>query len=86
MISPSLSGKFYDFIEGEVWSYRVEHPNAAFIVDQGSHFHERNKIFAEKTDVYLVGIANRKSIEDLVRNNIMIVKPKFGASGMYMAS
>jgi L-ascorbate metabolism protein UlaG (beta-lactamase superfamily) len=61
---------FYQFKEGEVWAFRIEHPDGALIVDQGSHFFEPHAEFARKTDAYFVGIANKKSLEDLVDHNM----------------
>jgi hypothetical protein len=35
----SFQGRFYDYREGETWSYRIEHPQARILIDQGSHLH-----------------------------------------------
>ncbi len=61
---------FYQYKEGEVWAFRIEHPDGALLVDQGSHFFEPHAEYAKKTDAYFVGIANKKSLEDLVDNNM----------------
>jgi L-ascorbate metabolism protein UlaG (beta-lactamase superfamily) len=61
---------FYQFHEGEVWAFRIEHPDGSLLIDQGSHFFEPHARFAQKTDAYFVGIANKKSLDDLVENNI----------------
>ncbi len=61
---------FYQYHEGEVWAFRIEHPDGALLVDQGSHFFEPHAEFAKKTDAYFVGIANKKSLEDLVDKNM----------------
>jgi L-ascorbate metabolism protein UlaG (beta-lactamase superfamily) len=68
--------KFYQYREGEVWGYRVEHPAGHILIDQGSHFFEGNAKRGRPVDVYFVGVANKKSIEDLIQNNIERVAPQ----------
>lgn len=72
----SFDSKFYDYKEGEVWCYFIEHPKGNILVDQGSHFHEENKKFKGKIDLYMVGIANRKSLDDIIENNIKKIKAR----------
>jgi L-ascorbate metabolism protein UlaG (beta-lactamase superfamily) len=72
-IYESFSYHFYDYREGEIWSYRIEHPKARLIVDQGSHLFEENKKYKNQTDAYFVGVANKKSLDDLVQNNIAVI-------------
>jgi L-ascorbate metabolism protein UlaG (beta-lactamase superfamily) len=63
--------KFYDYHEGEVWGFRVEHPEGNLLVDQSSHFFDGNSEYAGKTDAYFVGIANKESLGSLVEGNIL---------------
>ncbi len=67
--------RFYDYHEGEVWGFRIEHPEASVIVDQSSHFFPGNSVFSGKTDAYFVGVANKVSLQDLVQNNILALHP-----------
>jgi L-ascorbate metabolism protein UlaG (beta-lactamase superfamily) len=62
--------RFYQYHEGEVWAFRVEHPEGSLLIDQGSHFLESHAEYSKKTDAYFVGVANKKSLEDLVENNL----------------
>ncbi len=66
--------KFYDYHEGEVWGFRVEHPEGNLLIDQSSHFFEPNLEYAGKTDAYFVGVANKKSLKALVEENILRVR------------
>lgn len=72
-IYETFNYKFYDYREGEIWSYRIEHPRARLIIDQGSHLFEQNKKYKDQTDVYFLGVANKKSLSDLVENNIAVI-------------
>jgi L-ascorbate metabolism protein UlaG (beta-lactamase superfamily) len=65
---------FYDYHEGEVWGFRVEHPEGNLLVDQSSHFFDRNLEYAGKTDAYFVGVANKESLDALVEGNILRVR------------
>ena len=69
-VSESFQFEFYGYREGETWGYRIEHPKGRILLDQGSHLFPPNLRYAGKTDVYLVGVANKKSFEDLVENNM----------------
>ena len=72
-VSESFHFEFYGYREGETWGYRIEHPEGKILLDQGSHSFPPNLRYAGKTDVYLVGVANKKSFDDLVENNIRAV-------------
>jgi len=65
---------FYDYREGEVWAYWVEHPNGNILIDQGSHFFKNHTKYAGKADAYFVGVANKSSLDDIVENNIKIIR------------
>ncbi|NDG84912.1 MAG: hypothetical protein EBX52_07735 [Proteobacteria bacterium] len=62
--------EFYGYREGETWGYRIEHPEGNVLIDQGSHSYAPNLKYSGNTDAYLVGVANKKSFEDLVEKNI----------------
>jgi L-ascorbate metabolism protein UlaG (beta-lactamase superfamily) len=72
-VPPGFHFNFYDYHEGEVWGFRVEHPEGNLLIDQSSHFFEGNTAYSGKTDAYFVGVANRKSLESLVQGNILRV-------------
>jgi len=76
-VSDSFHFEFYGYREGETWGYRIEHPNGNLLLDQGSHSFPANLRYAGKTDVYLVGVANKKSFEDLVEKNIKAIGARF---------
>ncbi|MBU6154393.1 MAG: MBL fold metallo-hydrolase [Bdellovibrionales bacterium] len=67
--------RFFEYHEGEVWGFRIEHPEASLLVDQSSHFFDENAGFAGKIDAYFVGVANKVSLNDLVENNIIRIRP-----------
>lgn len=64
---------FYDYSEGEVWGFRVEHPEGNLLIDQSSHFFDGNLEYTGKTDAYFVGVANKESLGALVEGNILRV-------------
>jgi L-ascorbate metabolism protein UlaG (beta-lactamase superfamily) len=67
---------FYQYREGEVWCYFVEHPLGNILLDQGSQFFEENKGYSGKVKAYFLGVANKVSMQDLVENNIGKILPK----------
>jgi L-ascorbate metabolism protein UlaG (beta-lactamase superfamily) len=69
-VSQDFDFNFYDYKEGDVWSYRVEHPLGRILFDQSSHYLEENSIYNNKTDVYFLGVSNKVSLFELVENNI----------------
>lgn len=75
-VSKNFSFGLYEYKEGEVWCYLIEHPDGTFLIDQGSHFFEGNSRFKDKIDFYFVGVANKTHINDLVYNNIEKINAK----------
>lgn len=68
--------RFYDYRDGEVWAFHVAHPAGDLLIDQSSHFFPPNAVYHGKIDTYFVGVANRRSLEDLVLGNIQQIAPK----------
>ena len=73
LVSELFHFNFYDYHEGEIWAYRIEHPEANLLIDQGSHFFQDLKVYSGKTDAYFVGVANKTSLSDLIENNIKAI-------------
>jgi L-ascorbate metabolism protein UlaG (beta-lactamase superfamily) len=61
---------FYDYREGEVWGFRVEHPEGNLLIDQSSQWRPKNAAYAGDTDTYFVGVANSPGLEQLLEGNI----------------
>ena len=75
-VPADFSSKFYQYNEGETYSFYVEHPLGNILIDQGSRFFEGNEKWIGHVNVYFVGVSNKASFEDLVRENIMKVGAK----------
>jgi hypothetical protein len=73
LVSEMFHFNFYDYKEGEIWAFRIEHPEGNILIDQGSHFFPDLKIYSGKTDAYFVGVANKTSLPDLIENNIKAI-------------
>ncbi len=68
----------YDYKEGEVWLYLIEHPLGNILFDQSSHFCRDLDFLTNKKikiDAYFVGVINKMSMYDLVENNILKINP-----------
>ena len=74
-VSPEFAGRFWQFMGGETWSFLVEHPEGSVLVDQGSRFVEAFRPYAGKIKTYFMGVANKKSIEAVLEENLAIMKP-----------
>lgn len=69
-VPENFSGKFYEFFEGDTWGFVVEHAEGMILIDQGSHFQEFYKPYAGKLKAFFMGVANKKSVEKIVEENI----------------
>lgn len=67
---------FYQFHEGEVWCYFVEHRAGNILIDQSSQFFEGNSAYRGRVHTYFIGVANKRSIEDLIWGNIDRIRPR----------
>ncbi len=68
---------FYQYYDGEVWCWLVEHPSGRIYVDQGSNFFEGVKeSIGSHIDTMFLGITNKKSVEDWVSKYIVQFTPK----------
>jgi L-ascorbate metabolism protein UlaG (beta-lactamase superfamily) len=74
-IPKDFKGKFWQFCGGETWSYFVEHPQGNTLVDQGSRFVEEFRPLAGKVKNYFMGVANKKSLESMLKENFGILRP-----------
>lgn len=72
----NFSGKFYDYQEGEVWMFIIEHPDGISIFDQSSVFFEESRKYAGRVHNYFLGISNPKDKNTLVEENVKILSPK----------
>jgi L-ascorbate metabolism protein UlaG (beta-lactamase superfamily) len=71
-----FNGNFYDYREGEVWMFIIEHPQGVTIFDQSSVFFEESRQYAGKVNNYFLGVSNPENKKTLVENNIKILEPK----------
>ncbi len=71
---PFTSG-FYEFREGETWGFVIQHRNRLMIFDQSSRLDENYLKYKRKIHTYFVGVNNRVSTADWVRNTIGRVEP-----------
>lgn len=78
-VGESFKSQFYEYREGETWNFFVEHPKGNIFIDQGSRFSPESEKYIGKVHVHFLGIANKLSLEDLVKNNIV----KLGAKYVY---
>jgi L-ascorbate metabolism protein UlaG (beta-lactamase superfamily) len=72
----NFSGNFYDYREGEVWIFIIEHPDGITIFDQSSVFFEESRKYAGRVDNYFLGISNPENKDTLVKNNVQLISPK----------
>ncbi len=75
-IPANFAGKFWDFHVGETWSFYVEHPDGNTLIDQGSRFIEDFRPWAGKIRTYFMGVANKKSLQSMMDENMGILKPQ----------
>ncbi len=69
-VPENFSGKFYEFYEGDTWGFVVEHPEGVILIDQGSHVQEFYQPYAGKLKAFFMGVANKKSVDKIVEENI----------------
>ncbi len=74
-VPKDFKGKFWQFWGGETWSYFVEHPQGNTLIDQGSRFVEEFRPIAGKVKNYFMGVANKKSIDAVMKENLGILRP-----------
>ena len=72
----SFKGDFYDYREGEVWMFIIEHPEGITIFDQSSVFFHESMKYAGRVDNYFLGVSNPENKNTLVENNIKLISPK----------
>ena len=72
----NFTGNFYDYREGEVWMFIIEHPEGITIFDQSSVFFEESRQYAGRVDNYFLGISNPENKDTLVKNNVKLLSPK----------
>ena len=72
----TFSGNFYDYREGEVWMFIIEHPEGLTIFDQSSVFFEESRKYAGRVDNYFLGVSNPEDKDTLVKNNVKLLAPK----------
>jgi L-ascorbate metabolism protein UlaG (beta-lactamase superfamily) len=73
LIEETFSSGFYDYHEGEIWSFYIEHPQGRILIDQGSKLAPSSQKYFGQVDVHFTGVANKESFEDLTQNNIFKV-------------
>jgi L-ascorbate metabolism protein UlaG (beta-lactamase superfamily) len=72
----NFSGNFYDYREGEVWMFIIEHPEGITIFDQSSVFFEESQKYAGRVDNYFLGVSNPEDKDTLINNNVKRISPK----------
>ncbi|MBY0517838.1 MAG: MBL fold metallo-hydrolase [Bacteriovoracaceae bacterium] len=75
-VPKDFKGNFYDYYDGDAWGFYIEHPEGNVLIDQGSHYNDYYKELAGKVTAFFMGVANKKSLESLVNENIGTIKPK----------
>lgn len=75
-VPANFTSKFYEYREGETWSFYVEHPAGNILIDQGARFFSGNEKWLGRVNVYFVGVANKASFDDLLNANIIKVGAK----------
>ena len=71
-----FSGNFYDYREGEVWMFIIEHPEGLTIFDQSSVVFEESRKYAGRVDNYFLGVSNPEDKDTLIKNNVKLLAPK----------
>jgi len=68
---------FYQYEDGDVWCWLIEHPRARVYVDQGAQFFEGAAAdLGPQVDNMLLGVANKISVDDYVSRFIARFHPK----------
>lgn len=69
---------FYQYREGDVLCWLIEHPAGRIFVDQGSHLFEgaRADLAGTQVDYMLLGVSNKKSVADFVEKYVVGFRPK----------
>lgn len=75
-VEKDFNFKFYDYKLGETFAYFIEHPEGNILFDQGGQYNPTNDQFLGKTDYYFTGVANKKSLRALTKNNIAKMNAK----------
>lgn len=76
LVPEDFSFGFYQYREGEVWCYRIEHPEGKLFIDQGSHFFEGAAEEIRGVDYMMAGVANKVSVADFVEKYVGRFNPK----------
>jgi L-ascorbate metabolism protein UlaG (beta-lactamase superfamily) len=61
-----FQGNFYDYKEGEVWCFFIEHPEGNILIDQGGRPDEKLLPYQGKIQVQFLGVANKKSMDNFI--------------------
>lgn len=75
-VPTDFSAKFYQYYAGETWATVIEHPLGNILFDQSPQFFEPIAPFIGKIKFHFVGVSNKKSLDDLVHQNISRVGAK----------
>ncbi len=75
-VSEPFTFGFYEYREGEVWCYRVMHPEGKIFIDQGSRFFEGAAPDLKGVDFVMAGVANKVSVKDYVDHYAGRLKPR----------
>jgi hypothetical protein len=75
-VPKDFKGNFYDYYDGEAWGFYIEHAEGNVLIDQGSHYQDYYKELAGKVTAFFMGVANKKSLNLMVNENIGTIKPK----------
>lgn len=68
--------KFYDYLAGETWNYLIEHPSGNIYFDQSGTPDQELLSKLPPIDTAVLGVANKKSIEDWIEGYGKTLKPK----------
>ncbi|MDA8793769.1 MBL fold metallo-hydrolase [Bacteriovoracaceae bacterium] len=75
-VKKDFNFKFYDYKLGENFAYFIEHPDGNIIFDQGGQYNPLNDHYLGKVDYYFTGVANKKNLHALTKNNIAKINAK----------
>ncbi len=67
---------FYQYYDGDVWCWIIEHPAGRILVDQGSHFFEGLRSDLHGGETMFLGVANKASVEDFVTKYVAGFHPR----------
>lgn len=66
---------FYQYHEGDVWCWTIEHPAGRILVDQGSHFFEGLRSDLRGGEYMFLGVSNKESVEDFTTKYVAGFRP-----------